>query len=129
VTGLDRRPQPEEVRFSHGGESLRMVLSRPAGETPQPAIILIPDVRGIYDHFIDVAGRLAHSGFLTATVDLYSREGAPDIVDVDSALQWMASLPDRRVLQDLAAYRSELAARDDVDEHAIAITGFCMGGQ
>lgn len=106
-----------------------MIVSSPADAGPRPAILLIPDVRGIYDHFVDVAQRFAAHGFVVATIDLYTREGAPEIADVESALRWMADLDDRRVLGDIDAYRRKLAARDDVDSDAVGITGFCMGGQ
>lgn len=119
----------QETHFISGTDRIRMVVSRPAGSAPYPGLILIPDVRGIYDHFIDVAERFAAAGYLTATLDLYSREGPPEIVDVAGALEWLARLPDQRVLDDIAACRDALAARDDVRTSAIAITGFCMGGQ
>lgn len=129
MTSMDKRPDSEETFFTSAGDKVRMIVSRPAEPAPRPALILLPDVRGIYDHFLDVAERFAAAGFVTATLDLYSREGAPEIVDVESALRWMAQLPDRRVLADIQACVYALADRPDVDASAIAITGFCMGGQ
>ncbi len=119
----------EETQFSRDGDQLRMLIASPAGAGPHPAIILIPDVRGIYDHFVDVAQRFATEGYLVAVIDLYSREGAPQIVDMPGAIDWMAQLSDRRVLDDLDACRRALAERSDVCSDAIGVTGFCMGGQ
>ncbi|MFN8641184.1 MAG: dienelactone hydrolase family protein [Candidatus Binatia bacterium] len=52
------------------------------GEGPFPGLLLIPDVRGVSDHFLDAAGRFAAEGFFTAVIDLYSREGPPDLPDM-----------------------------------------------
>jgi carboxymethylenebutenolidase len=123
------QPASQETHFINGLDRIRMIVSCPAERGPHPGLILIPDVRGIYDHFIDVAERFAAAGYVTATLDLYSREGLPEILDVTSALRWLAQLPDQRVLNDIAACRRALAERDDVRADALAITGFCMGGQ
>jgi carboxymethylenebutenolidase len=119
----------EESFFASGGDQIRMLKTSPSATGPHPALILIPDVRGIYDHFIDVAERFAREGYVVATIDLYTREGPPEIGDVKAALDWMANLSDRRVLADIDACRQALAASDDVRGDAIGITGFCMGGQ
>ena len=122
-------PTSQETYFINGIDRIRMIVSCRDERGPHPGLILIPDVRGIYDHFIDVAERFAAAGYVTATLDLYSREGPPEIVDLESALRWLAQLPDRRVLDDIAACRHALTERDDVRADALAITGFCMGGQ
>ena len=64
----------------------------------------IPDVRGLTEHYRDVARRFAAEGFFALAVDLYSREGAPDLPDMDGGLRaGSAQLPDPRVLGDLGA--------------------------
>jgi carboxymethylenebutenolidase len=111
------------------GSELDAVVATAAGGGKRPALVLIPDVRGVYQHFIDVAGRFATEGYTTAVLDPYSREGAPTIASIDDALAWMAELPDRRVLDDVASCVRYLASRADVDGDRIGVTGFCMGGQ
>jgi carboxymethylenebutenolidase len=76
-----------------------------------------------------VARRFAGEGFFTLAVDLYSREGTPDFPDMGSVFRWMRQLPDRRVLDDLAAAVAYLTRRAEVRPEAIGITGYCMGGQ
>ena len=94
-----------------------------------PGLVLIPDVRGLTDHYRDVARRFAREGFFTLVVDLYSREGAPDLPDMPSVFAWIESLPDPRVLGDVGAAVAYLATRREVRGDRIGITGFCMGGQ
>jgi carboxymethylenebutenolidase len=83
----------------------------------------------LYEHYRDVARRFAEEGFYTLAVDLYSREGAPNLPDMESVFRWIAALPDRRVLGDLRAAVEYLSGRDDIRTDAIGVTGFCMGGQ
>jgi carboxymethylenebutenolidase len=118
-----------DVTFPCGQDAIRGSVARPAGDGPFPALVLVPDVRGLSDHYRDVARRFAAGGFLTLAVDLYSREGAPDLPDMAAVFRWIRELPDPRVLGDLGAAVDWLAAQRDVRPSAIGITGFCMGGQ
>jgi carboxymethylenebutenolidase len=119
----------EELEFHRDGDTLKGYLARPAGKGPFPGLILIHDVRGLYEHYRDVARRFAKEGYATFAVDLYSREGAPELPDMAAVFRWMRELPDRRVLADLDAAAAFLADRSDVRAGAIGVTGFCMGGQ
>jgi carboxymethylenebutenolidase len=122
-------PQATELSFPAGAEQLRGYAAWPAAGAPFPAIVLLHDVRGLYEHYRDVTRRFAREGFFTFALDLYSREGAPDLPDMPSVFRWMRALPDARVLGDVGAAVRFLAARRDVRANAIGITGFCMGGQ
>lgn len=119
----------EDVTYTRGPDTLCGYVARPEREEPCPAIVLIPDVRGLYDHYRDVARRFAREGFVTLAVDLYSREGAPDLPDMPSVFRRIESLPDARVLGDVRAAVEYVGARSDVQPTAVGITGFCMGGQ
>lgn len=118
-----------DTTFHRGSDALRGYLAVPATRGASPGLVLVPDVRGLYDHFRDVARRFAGAGFATLAVDLYSREGTPTLPDMDSVFRWMASLPDRRIIADLHAARDFLASHDAVRGGKVGITGFCMGGQ
>ncbi|HVN84936.1 MAG TPA: dienelactone hydrolase family protein [Candidatus Binatia bacterium] len=118
-----------ELTFERGGDQLRGYAAWPASGGPFNAVILIPDVRGVYEHYRDVTRRLADAGFFGFALDLYSREGAPELPDMPSVFRWIRQLPDRRVLDDIAGTAEFLAARADVRADAIGVTGFCMGGQ
>jgi carboxymethylenebutenolidase len=75
------------------------VLFRPAGQPPFPAIVLIPDERGLSDAAIEAAAGFAAEGYLVTAVDL-NRGLAPDAAkrsdeqaahDIDSALSFLRS--------------------------------------
>jgi carboxymethylenebutenolidase len=118
-----------DVSFPSGGDTVPGHAARPSGGGPFPGLVLVPDVRGLTDHYRDVAQRFAGEGFFTLAVDLYSREGAPDLPDMAAVFRWIRNLPDPRVLGDLGAAVDWLASRPDVRPTAIGVTGFCMGGQ
>ena len=116
----------ESVSWIRDGDALRGYLASPGGARG-PGLVLIPDVRGLSEHYYDVARRFAAEGFVTLAVDLYSREGAPDLPDMAAVFRRIASLPDPRVLADLQSAVDLVGARPEVDR--VGITGFCLGGQ
>lgn len=118
-----------DVVFPGDDATLRGFCAAPAGGGPGPAIVLVPDVRGVSDLYRGIARRFADCGILTLVVDLYSREGAPDLPDMDAVFRWIRALPDRRVLGDLAAAVRHLGTRAGVRPGAVGIAGFCLGGQ
>lgn len=118
-----------DLRWRRAGDELAGYAASPAGPGPHPGLVLVPDVRGLADHYRDVARRFARAGFFTLAVDLYSREGAPELPDMAAVTRVLRSLPDRRVLDDLASAVAVVAARPEVAGRRVGITGFCMGGQ
>ena len=100
-------------------------LAHPEGG-PHPGVVLIPDVRGLYDHYRELARRLAGDGFAVLAVDLYRREGAVEISDPG---RWIRGLDDRRVLGDVQSAIDHLAAHPAAAGRRLGVTGFCMGGQ
>jgi carboxymethylenebutenolidase len=119
----------DELAFQRDGDSVRGYAAWPAHGRAVPGLVLIPDVRGVSDHYRDVARRFAAHGFFVFAIDLYSREGAPDLPDMAAVFRWLRELPDPRVLADLAGAVRFLGTRSEVRADRIGITGFCMGGQ
>jgi carboxymethylenebutenolidase len=118
-----------ELRFTRDGTALDGYGAWPAGRAALPGLIVVPDVRGLTDHYRDIARRFANEGFFTLAIDLYSREGAPDLPDMAAVFAWIRQLPDPRVLGDIGAAVQYLARRSEVAPERIGITGYCMGGQ
>jgi carboxymethylenebutenolidase len=118
-----------ELSFTRGGVAVHGYGAWPEHGTALPGLIVIPDVRGLTEHYRDIARRFANEGFFALAVDLYSREGAPDLPDMPSVFAWIRQLPDPRVLGDLGAAVQYLASRSEIGRGRIGITGYCMGGQ
>ena len=105
-------------------------LARPAGAAP--GVVMVPDVWGLYDHYKDLARRLAGEGFAVLALDLYRRIGGkPSISTPEEAMVWIDGLDDRQVLDDVQAGVDFLAAgpASSAGSARVGITGFCMGGQ
>lgn len=119
----------EELTFARDGDRIKAYAAWLRRDERLPAVVIIPDVRGLTEHYRDIARRLANEAFFALAVDLYSREGAPDLPDIESALRWMRQLDDRRVLADIDGAVRFLGSRPEVRARSIGITGFCMGGQ
>lgn len=118
-----------ELTFTRDGTPLHAYGAWPDGGRDVPGLVVIPDVRGLTDHYRDIARRFANEGFFALAVDLYSREGAPNLPDMNSVFAWIQSLPDPRIMGDLGAAVQYLASRSEVRRDRIGITGYCMGGQ
>lgn len=118
-----------DVSFLRDADRIRAYAAWPRTSAPCPGLVLIPDVRGLYEHYRDVARRFAACGFHTLAIDLYSREGAPDLPDFGAVSRWIQALPDQRVLGDVGGAVRYLAERPEVRADRVGITGFCMGGQ
>ena len=85
----------EELTFTSGPDRVRGHGVWPRREERLPAVVIVPDVRGLSDHYRDIARRLAEEGFFALAIDLYSREGTPELPTMESVFAWMRSLDDR----------------------------------
>jgi carboxymethylenebutenolidase len=117
------------VEFPSGADRIGGVFVASGAGGPHPGIVVVPDVRGIYDHFHEVARRIAARGYAVLVLDLYAREGPPELPSMDAVFRFMRALPDTRVLGDVQAAIDWLAARPETRGRRIGVTGFCMGGK
>ena len=117
-----------DIEFSGSDSRLHGVLFRSAAPTAA-AIVLLPDVHGVSPLYREIAARLARSGLTTLVLDLCSREGTPKLVDFAAVQAWIAALPDRRVMRDVAAAVQHLRNDHALGIERIGVLGFCLGGQ
>lgn len=94
-------------------------------DAAQPGVVVIHDVWGLYDHYRDLARRLAGDGFATLAVNLYRRTPEPKITDPGA---WIRALSDPQVIADVQRAVVFLAAHPAVAGRPIGVVGFCMGG-
>jgi len=90
-----------------------------------PGVIVIQEWWGMVPHIKDVVERLAAAGFVSLAVDHYRGVAT---TEPDEAQKLMLGLRIADVAADLALAADCLAAREEVTEEGIAVTGFCMGG-
>ena len=102
-----------------------LYLALPEDPGPFPAIVVIQHAGGVDTFTRSMTDRLASAGYAAAAPDLYHRLG-------DSSLDNMAKLKqlkDDEMIADVDATVKFLKEHDAVDDSALGITGFCMGGR
>lgn len=119
----------EDLTFVRDGQRIKAYAAWLRRDDRRPAVVVIHDVRGLSEHYRDVARRFANEGFFALAIDLYSREGVPLLPNMDAVFTWMQHLDDRRVLADIDGGVRFLLSRPEVRARSIGITGFCMGGR
>src|SRR3954453_2315420 len=99
----------------------------PAPEGGGPGVVIIPDVRGLYPFYIELAERFAQAGHPAIPFDYYGRTAGlgPRDDEFDYGPHREQVKLDQ-ALDDLAAAIEELRRRTGVG--AVVTVGFCFGG-
>jgi len=103
-------------------------LAEPAA-SPQPGVVVLPDVWGLADHTKDIAQRLAREGFAALALEVYRKTGRPSLADPAAAMAWIRELSDPLVLETVQEGIDALATQPAVAGRKVGLIGFCMGGQ
>lgn len=98
-----------------------------AGESSSSGVVIIPDVRGLYPFYVELAERFADAGHHAIAFDYYGRTAGlgPRDDEFDYGPHRQQVQLDR-ALEDLAA--ASEALRERTGAGAIAAVGFCFGG-
>jgi carboxymethylenebutenolidase len=113
-----------------------ITFAGPAGELkgwfapaadPKGAVLIIHENRGLTDHFQDLPGRFAASGYSALAVDLLSRAGGTSsFADSGAATAALGQTSQDDLTADMRAGLDELARR--APGAKLAAVGFCFGG-
>jgi carboxymethylenebutenolidase len=107
-----------------------MRFSAALAESPQPkgpAVVVLPDVRGLYRFYIELAERFAQAGHHAVTFDYFGRTAGVGQRDED--FEWMPHILQTtadQVQADMGVAIAELRDRTDATE--VVAVGFCFGG-
>ena len=118
-----------ELSYQHGTLNLSGLLVRDDQfDGMHPGIVVFPDARGIGEHAIDVARRLAVQGLVVLVADLYGNGARAR--DMAQAMELMTQLR-----SDVTRWRGRaqaaldaLSCEDNVDRGRLAAIGYCFGG-
>ncbi|HEV2575014.1 MAG TPA: dienelactone hydrolase family protein [Beijerinckiaceae bacterium] len=129
----DRKVDCGWVEFKSGNDDIRGFFAKPKGDAKGlPAIVMVHENLGVIEHRQDVTKRLADLGYVTLTVDLFSRVGGrppQDFVDVeDRRRKAFVAARDEQAVPDLEAGCDYLASLGCVDMKRVGALGYCMGG-
>jgi carboxymethylenebutenolidase len=104
-------------------------LSRPKGDGPRPAVLVIHAWDGINERIQDVARRLAKAGYVALAPDLLSRQGGTNsFPDSEAAIAAGSKLSNEMITSDLTGGVNYLRRQTFVGAKKIGVIGFCWGG-
>lgn len=99
-------------------------------ESPEPrgpAVVVLPDVRGLYRFYVELAERLAEAGHHAVALDYFGRTAGAEERGEDFDFSPEVSQTRAETVQlDLAAARSALVERTGAT--SVVSLGFCFGG-
>ena len=117
--------QNRMVEFPIDGGKASAYEARPASAGSYPGVVVVQEWWGVNDHIKDIAGRLAHEGFVALAPDLY--EGRVT-ADPQLASAWMQALDREKAVRILLGAIRFLQENEPIYAEHIGVTGFCMGG-
>jgi len=94
-----------------------------------PAVVVLPDVRGLFPFYEELARRFAEHGYDAVTIDYFGRTAGTGERDADFGF-WphvMATTP-AGVAGDVAAAVTYLRSMPDRSGRSVFTVGFCFGG-
>ncbi|MGI4808504.1 MAG: dienelactone hydrolase family protein [Janthinobacterium lividum] len=128
----------EQVSIQAQEGDCRSWVFTPNGQGPWPAVIFYMDGLAIRPALLDMAERLASSGYLVLLPDLFYRVGPYALLDPKAVFasgdvrkaigHLLGSTDNRRASADTAAFLAYLDGRSDVAGDKVGATGYCMGG-
>jgi carboxymethylenebutenolidase len=107
--------------------SAALAGSADAGANERPAVVIYPDVRGLYPFYSELAERFADAGHHAVTVDYFGRTAGlgPRAEDFDYA----EHVPQTRSAQIHADTGAAMeASRERTGAQSFVTVGFCFGG-
>ncbi len=136
-------PLPEDIQFlSDGGAPTGELLTLTSADGAQfsayrarpatpgnAAIVILPDVRGLFPFYQDLATRFATAGVEAITIDYFGRTAglAPRGADFEYMPHVMQTKPET-IAADVAAAVAQLRGEAAGRQLSIFTTGFCFGG-
>ncbi|MFN8488809.1 MAG: dienelactone hydrolase family protein [Caldilineaceae bacterium] len=124
----DPAVKASDVTFENGSDKIIAYLTQPAADGTYAAILVCHENRGLTPHIKDVARRFAKAGYVALAVDLLSREGGSDKIDMDQRPGLLTKAGIARHVGDFAAGLKYLQTLNYVDGKRIGMTGYCFGG-
>jgi carboxymethylenebutenolidase len=112
------------------GATIMAYEARPADASgPLPVMLVCHRNQGVEPHIQDVARRWAKLGYLTAAVDLLSREGGTaNIADRAQIPGLLSNADPNRHVGDFLSAAAYYGSQSDADASRMGMNGFCFGG-
>ncbi len=114
-----------ELRSSDGTRFSAALAESP--ESQRMGVVILPDVRGLYPFYSELAERFAQAGHPAITIDYFGRTAGLGPRDEDfEYMPHVQQLREPQIQHDIAAAIEVL--RERTGTQAVATVGFCLGG-
>jgi carboxymethylenebutenolidase len=119
-----------EVLESSDGTRFAAFAARPDRPTDKTAVVLLPDVRGLFGFYEELALRFAERGHAAVAIDYFGRTAGASPRDADFPYtEHVPRLTAEHVQMDVGAAVAFLRAPGGVAASSVATVGFCLGGR
>lgn len=128
VLGSDARGELITLTSADGTEFAAYVAQADTVRRNGAGIVILPDVRGLYSFYQDLALRFAEAGIAAITIDYFGRTAG--VSTRDDSFDYMGHVMQTKgdqVRDDVAAAIARLRSGPDAPR-AIFTVGFCFGG-
>ena len=129
-------PIPPIEGGSSGHEDLELVardgtrfaaFSATATEPKGPGVVILPDVRGLHQFYVELATRFAEHGYDAVAIDYFGRTAG--VGRRDENFDYREHVPQVEVAHTSADTAAAIdVLRADDPERAVFVLGFCFGG-
>lgn len=109
------------------GNRFNAVVATPETPTGQPGVLVLPDIRGLFRFYEDLACRFARHGYPALAMDYFGRTAGTEPRDADFAfMEHVGQTTSAGMNADIAAAVGHLGAA--AGEAPLYSVGFCFGG-
>lgn len=112
----------------YNGDNIHAYYSRPLGEGPFPAIVLIPHMPGWDEWCRETARRFSQHGYLAICPDIYCRFGQGTPSEVSNIMREAGGVADDCVVGDTAGCLDYVRSQQ-YSNGKIGVIGMCSGGR
>lgn len=123
----DELPEAFDVEVTSGDGTELTATYALAPETGGTAVLILPDVRGLFDYYRNLARAFAAAGCSAIAIDYFGRTAGTGVRDGDfEYMPHVKQTSPEQVQLDLRAAREHLATVSGAE--LFASVGFCFGG-
>jgi carboxymethylenebutenolidase len=119
-----------EVLESADGTRFATFVALPDAPTGKAGVVVLPDVRGLFGFYEELALRFAEQGHAAIAIDYFGRTAGASARDAD--FPYMEHVPlthADEIQQDVGAAVARLRSAQGGGVDAVATVGFCFGGR
>ncbi|HLJ58720.1 MAG TPA: dienelactone hydrolase family protein [bacterium] len=117
------------ISYPSGSASVIGYLVQPVGKSVAPGVVITHENRGLLDHHMDVARRVAKAGYVALAPDLASPiGGTAKYQDLAQVTAFLGQTPPAQLVAMLDAGVRHLQRLAAVRRDRVGAMGFCFGG-